>query len=128
MSILNPQELLVAAGAVLSILFLVVPPLRKRYNPLDGSAKASIMAILILIVAVAVVIFSCTGLVDTVTCSKDGVFTYLLKTVGAALLSLTGNQATYVLAAPIAQKLFESHDAKWKAERAVVASGNKTDQ
>lgn len=87
------ETLSLVAGAALSLLFSYVPGLRKKFEPLDGISKRSVMAVALLIVSLAIFGLSCFGLYDWVTCDQPGA----VALVSAFLLALVANQSTYQL-------------------------------
>ena len=83
-----------AAGIILSLAFSYIPGLADRYAALDGPIKRLIMALLIVFVAGAAMLLSCTGLVAVVSCDRPGVTGGL----NAIFVALVTNQATYKIA------------------------------
>ncbi len=84
-------------GTALSLVFTLVPQLRDWFEALDAKSKSQVMAISLLIVAVAVTILSCYGVITAVVCTQMGVWTFVTTTVVNALLALNSNQATYLI-------------------------------
>jgi hypothetical protein len=81
------------AGIVLSLAFSYVPGLQEKYNALSGIYKRLIMAGALVVVAGAIFGLSCAGVMDGVTCTKEGA----VGLVQVFIAAVIANQATYAL-------------------------------
>jgi len=82
------------AGIILSLAFSYIPGVSDWFVALDGAYKRLIMAALLLIVAAGAFALGCTGVLDTVECSRDGA----LGLVSAYISALIANQSAYQIA------------------------------
>ena len=92
---MTSEQLAVAAGIVLSLLFSYVPGLNDWYQALDATKKRLIMLGALLVVAGAAFGLSCWPAFPepVVTCDQAGAYG-LLK---ALFASLVANQTTYLI-------------------------------
>jgi len=86
------EILLVILSFVLSLLFAYIPPLRKwYYEKLDEQWRPGFMALALLVIALVLMLLSCTEIWVEATCDRDGWIT-----MGVAwIMALAANQGTY---------------------------------
>lgn len=88
----TPDWLVIAAAAVLSLLFRYVPGLNTWYYALAAEMKQLIMASLILLTLIIVFTLQCYGFMQTtLVCTQQGAFDALLTYI----LAIGINQGTY---------------------------------
>lgn len=94
---MTAEQLSLYAGVLVSLLFGYLPWLSKWYEALASEYKKLVMAGSLLIVAVAILVFACTGYGSLfgipIVCDQTG-FAEVIKIFVAALIS---NQATYLI-------------------------------
>jgi hypothetical protein len=93
---LTAEGLVALAGVLLSLLFRYVPGFAPRYEALDGTRKAAVMAGLTAVVTLAVYGLSCSGRLDAVSCDGGGAWE-LLELFGKALAA---NQVAHLITSP----------------------------
>ena len=84
-------------GVVISLLFAYVPGLRSWFGRQGGTRKRSVMAGILLVVALGAFGLACwqpETVIKGLACSEAG----LLELAGAWIAALVANQATYSLA------------------------------
>ncbi len=118
-AVFTSDSILKIAGAVLSLLFLFVPYLRKRYDPLASEVKASVMALLILGTAVAIGVGACTGIFQGLACTQQGIMGFIF---GAVFNALLGNVGTFIVFKPIASAVFGEKDKEWAEARTEISA------
>lgn len=92
---MTQEQLTLFAGVALSLVLAYVPGIKTWYDPLEAQVKASIMAGLLLLVAIAVFGLSCGGFVQLgVTCDKQGI----VGLVQIYIMALIANQGTFLIA------------------------------
>ena len=93
METMTPEIVVAAAGIFLSILFEYVPGVEGWYNALTKQLKAAIMAGSVLIVVVVLMLISCFGPYDYMTCTEAGIW----EAVELLAIALVTNQTTHRL-------------------------------
>lgn len=91
----SPAALTVAAGAVLSLLFILIPPARRWFTEQDGDTQKALTGGLILLVAAAAVLGSCAGVLDAVACEQASIVDYVINVAIAGVLGLATNRALF---------------------------------
>ena len=90
--VLTPESLALLAGAVLSLIFSYVPGLNSKFAGLQPEVKRSIMAGLLLVVAVVCYLLGCAGFITTgISCTQEGIVQLAMIYV----LSIVANQGTF---------------------------------
>lgn len=85
----------VAAGAVLSLIFILIPPARSWFTSQDGDTQKALTGVLILLVAVLAVLGSCAGFIAAVACEQRSIVDYIVNVAFAAVLGLATNRALF---------------------------------
>ena len=88
---MTPELLVALAGAVLSLLFAYIPPVKDWFDNIPSVWKPILNAGVLLVVALGLVGASCLGIVDYFTCTWAGV----LDAVWLWIFALVGNNLTY---------------------------------
>lgn len=87
------NELSAFAGIVLSLLFEYVPGFSDWYGGKEAQTKRLVMLACLFIAALTVWLLSCYGPLDTVACSKNG----LWELATALFFAIAGNQSAHRL-------------------------------
>jgi hypothetical protein len=87
------QQLAIAAGILLSLLFSYIPSLQAWYSAKDSKTQSLIMLGALAVVTAGALGVSCAGWWSLVTCDQIGVKS-LIEAFVAALIA---NQATYTI-------------------------------
>lgn len=90
---MTAESLAAIAGVLLSLAFSYIPGLSDKFASLDATIKRLIMAALLFVVAAGALALSCTNVVVSVECSKEG----LIGLVNVFIAALVANQATYTI-------------------------------
>ncbi len=92
---MTPEQLVVIAGAVLSLICAYFPGVRTKYDTLDGEHKAAVMGVLLLLVTLGILAASCFEIIHVgVNCTKAGI----VDLVWTFLLAAMANQTTFTIA------------------------------
>jgi hypothetical protein len=94
----TPEALTIAAGAVLSLVFILFPPARRWFTEQDGDTQKALTGGLILLVAAAAVLGSCAGVLDAVACEQASIVDYVIKVAIAGVLGLATNRTLFSVA------------------------------
>lgn len=92
--------LMSVAGVMLALGFGYIPGLKDWFAGLDGTRKALVMALLLLVAAVGAFGLSCWGPYTFATCDEAGAW----ELVELFIAALVANQATYQIAVKPGQK------------------------
>lgn len=91
---MTAEQLAQIAGVILSLAFAYIPGIKERYDLLEATQKASVMAGLLILVALGAFAVSCGGLYNVgITCDKAGA----VGLIQVLIAALVANQGTYVL-------------------------------
>jgi len=90
---MSPEELVALLGAVLAFVFGYFPWIKDWFEGLSSVWKPLVNAGFLLVLALALVGFSCGGFVDYFACGWDGVIAALIVWVKALLV----NQLAYAV-------------------------------
>ena len=93
---MSADQLAAIVGIVLSLVFSYVPGLSDRFATITPTQKRLVMGLLLIVVAGAVFGLSCSNLVASVTCDKQGA----LGLVNILIMALIANQSVYQLTKP----------------------------
>jgi len=96
-SALTPETITLAAGALLSALFILFPPARAWFTAKDGDTQRAFTGGVLLLVALLTVGASCTGLVPSIACNVTDVGGYFTNVVLAAVLGLGASKGVFGL-------------------------------
>ena len=98
---LTPETLAAVTGIILSLAFSYVPGANTWYAAKEPVVKRLIMAGLLLLVAIVIVLLSCTNVMVLIVCEKAG----FLTVVQVFISALIANQAAFLISpAPEAVK------------------------
>jgi hypothetical protein len=84
------------AGVLLSLACSYVPGLREWFEALDGTRKRGVFSVALAVVAVGATALSCAGVIATVECTQQGVWTLAQAFVAA----LVASQGAYLIWSP----------------------------
>ena len=98
---MSAEFLSTIAGVFLSLLFSYVPGLNELFAGLESKTKRLIMLALLFVVACAIYLMSCVGVLKeltglTITCDRAG----LIGLVQVFVMAVIANQSTYAISEP----------------------------
>lgn len=88
-----------AAGAlILSLLFILFPPLRRRFVALEAETQQALIGLLIIGIAVVAVVLGCAGVVIFIPCTPKSIVEYAISVVFVAVLGDRVSKSTFAAA------------------------------
>lgn len=88
-----------AAGAlILSLLFILFPPLRRRFVALDAETQQALIGLLIIGIAIVAVVLGCAGVVAFIACTAPAIGEYFIGVVVVAVVGDRVSKATFATA------------------------------
>lgn len=87
-----------AFSLILSLLFILIPPLRAKFVSLDADTQQAVTGIGILAIAVIAVALGCAGVVAFIPCTSASIFDYILRVVVAAIVGDRVSKAAFATA------------------------------
>lgn len=92
----TPEALASAAGAVLALFFILIPPARRWFVERDGDTQKAITGGAILLVAALAVIGTCANVIATgIVCTQQGIVDYFLRVAFASVLGVGINRGLF---------------------------------
>ncbi len=86
LDLLSAGGLTAAFSLLLTLLFILVPPLRARFTSLDADTQQAVMGIGIIAIAVIAVALGCAGVIAFIPCTTSSIGEYALTVVIAAIV------------------------------------------
>jgi hypothetical protein len=86
MDLLTAGGLTAAFSIVLSLLFILIPPLRRRFTALAADTQQAVMGAGILAIAGIAVALGCAGVIVFIPCTAMSIGEYLMTVVVAAII------------------------------------------
>lgn len=88
-----------ATSVLLTVIALLIPQTRQKFESLDADAQKSIRGIVVLVLAVLFVGGGCAGVISAApSCSVQSIGDYALSVVVAAVLSLASTDGVFLAA------------------------------
>lgn len=98
LDLLSAGGLTAAFSLLLTLLFILVPPLRARFTSLDADTQQAVMGIGIIAIAVIAVALGCAGVITFIPCTLQSIGEYAISVVFVAVLGDRVSKATFATA------------------------------
>lgn len=87
-----------AFSLILSLLFILIPPLRVKFIALDADTQQAVTGVGILAIAVVAVALGCAGVFAFIPCTPKSIAEYAIGVVFVAVLGDRVSKATFAAA------------------------------
>lgn len=87
-----------AFSLILSLLFILIPPLRVKFIALDADTQQAVTGVGILAIAVVAVALGCAGVFAFIPCTSASILDYVLRVVVAAIIGDRVSKAAFASA------------------------------
>lgn len=84
-----------AFSLILSLLFILIPPLRVKFIALDADTQQAVTGVGILAIAVVAVALGCAGVITFIPCTLQSIGEYAISVVFVAVLGDRVSKATF---------------------------------
>lgn len=100
------------AAFLVSVAFVLLPPLRKWFSALEAETQQAVMGLVILIVAACGVFLGCSGAIAFIPCTVRDIGTYFLYVVLAAVVGDRTSKGVFAAARWVDMRTAEPYSAK----------------
>lgn len=96
--LLTASGITAAFSLLLSLIFILIPPLRAKFVALDADIQQAITGAGILIIAAVAVALGCAGMFTFIPCTSASIADYALRVVIAAIVGDRVSKSTFAAA------------------------------